>query len=810
MKSIQKTINYAKKVNKKLRDPFWQAKSNYIKYYDSLRVNEKLILLESEHGKKIDGNVFYILKYISQNEKYNEYKIYLSAIGRHLNKFRQFLDNHNMLNVNLVILASDEYMRLLASAKYLINDTSFGSYFIKKEGQIYLNTWHGTPLKTLGKSDKSNFYNLGNIQKNFVISDYLLYPNEYTMQRMMEDYMLENISSGEYILGGYPRNEIFFDESVSVSLREKLDLKNYKIYVYMPTYRGDFYNKEDIRGSVYLSYYLYELDKMLNDLEILYVNLHPLAQKTVNFKNFKHIQQFPSEYETYEFLNIADVLISDYSSVIFDFACTSRKIVLFTYDEEEYSQERGLYIKIEELPFPKVNNIRDLLNELRTPKKYSDEAFRELFCKYDNSHASQQLCDFVILQENTNLTVKKIPDNGKENVLIYAGNLSSNGITTSLRNLMNVIDLNERNYYVSFMQEKVGKKNSHNLKTFPENCNYYATTGDMNVTIIERVIRKLFKRKIIPAKIYMKLMKKRVMQDFYRNYGQMRLDNIIQYNGYEDEVILQMSMFNGKKTIFVHSDMLREIETRGNQRKDVLNYAYNQYDSVAVVTKGLLDPTNRLVKKEKAIVVENAIDYVNILKKSKEKIILDVDTKLSCTQEEFNKLMNCDIPKIINIGRFSPEKGHIRLVDAFYRRIQNEKNEGYLIIMGGNSLNNGYVDLLSHIKNLGIENRVILIEKVSNPYPILKACDYFILSSHYEGFGLALIEADILGKPVVSTDIVGPRSFMLEHGGRLVENSEEGIYQGIELLLSGQVKPLVIDYKAYNETVKKEFEELFK
>ena len=59
--------------------------------------------------------------------------------------------------------------------------------------------------------------------------------------------------------------------------------------------------------------------------------------------------------------------------------------------------------------------------------------------------------------------------------------------------------------------------------------------------------------------------------------------------------------------------------------------------------------------------------------------------------------------------------------------------------MGGNSLNNGYVDLLSHIKNLGIENRVILIEKVSNPYPILKACDYFILSSHYEGFGLALI-----------------------------------------------------------------------
>ncbi len=808
--NIKNNISTLKKIYSKLKSPYWRAKSRYIKYYDTLEINQKLILVESQHGKELNGNIFYILKYLSTNKMYNDFEIYVTACAGKIKRFEYFLQENGMDKIHVTILSSKEYFRVLSTAKFLINDNTFLPFFIKKKGQIYLNTWHGTPLKSLGKKIQNDAHNIGNTQRNFLDADFLLFPNEYTKECILRDYMLENISSGQYILSGYPRNEIFFEKKQNIIIKNELGLTEERVYAYMPTFRGTARNSGTKKNDAYLLYYLCELDKQLDSNEIFYVNLHPIAKKCVDFGQFKHIKEFPDKYETYEFLNIADVLISDYSSVIFDFACTSRKIVLFTYDEEEYSQERGLYIKIEELPFPKVNNIRDLLNELRTPKKYSDEAFRELFCKYDNSHASQQLCDFVILQENTNLTVKKIPDNGKENVLIYAGNLSSNGITTSLRNLMNVIDLNERNYYVSFMQEKVGKKNSHNLKTFPENCNYYATTGDMNVTIIERVIRKLFKRKIIPAKIYMKLMKKRVMQDFYRNYGQMRLDNIIQYNGYEDEVILQMSMFNGKKTIFVHSDMLREIETRGNQRKDVLNYAYNQYDSVAVVTKGLLDPTNRLVKKEKAIVVENAIDYVNILKKSKEKIILDVDTKLSCTQEEFNKLMNCDIPKIINIGRFSPEKGHIRLVDAFYRRIQNEKNEGYLIIMGGNSLNNGYVDLLSHIKNLGIENRVILIEKVSNPYPILKACDYFILSSHYEGFGLALIEADILGKPVVSTDIVGPRSFMLEHGGRLVENSEEGIYQGIELLLSGQVKPLVINYKAYNETVKREFEELFK
>ncbi len=808
--NIKNNILTLKKIYSKLKNPYWRAKSRYIKYYDTLEINQKLILVESQHGKELNGNIFYILKYLSTNKMYNDFEIYVTACAGKIKRFEYFLQENGMDKIHVTMLSSKEYFRVLSTAKFLINDNTFLPFFIKKKGQIYLNTWHGTPLKSLGKKIQNDAHNIGNTQRNFLDADFLLFPNKYTKECILRDYMLENISSGQYILSGYPRNEIFFEKKQNIIIKNKLGLTEKRVYAYMPTFRGTARNSGTKKNDAYLLYYLCELDKQLDSNEIFYVNLHPIAKKCVDFEQFKHIKEFPDKYETYEFLNIADVLISDYSSVIFDFACTGRKIVLFTYDEEEYLQERGLYMKMAELPFPKVNNIRDLLDELRTPKKYSDKAFRELFCKYDNPHASQQLCDFVILQENTNLTVKKIPDNGKENVLIYAGNLSSNGITTSLRNLMNVIDLNQRNYYVSFMQEKVGKKNSYNLKTFPENCNYYATTGDMNVTIIERVIRKLFKRRIIPATIYMKLMKKRVMQDFYRNYGQMRLDNVIQYNGYEDEVILQLSMFNGKKTIFVHSDMLREIETRGNQRKDILNYAYNQYDNVAVVTKDLLESTNKLAQKEKAIIVKNTIDYVNILKKSKEKIILDVDTKLSCTQEEFNKLMNCDIPKIINIGRFSPEKGHTRLVNAFYKRIQNKKNEEYLIIMGGNSLNNGYVDLLSYIKNLGIESRVILIEKVSNPYPILKACDYFILSSQYEGFGLALIEADILGKPIVSTDIGGPRSFMLEHGGRLVENSEEGIYQGIELLLSGQVKPLIIDYKAYNETVKKEFEELFK
>ena len=94
---------------------------------------------------------------------------------------------------------------------------------------------------------------------------------------------------------------------------------------------------------------------------------------------------------------------------------------------------------------------------------------------------------------------------------------------------------------------------------------------------------------------------------------------------------------------------------------------------------------------------------------------------------------------------------------------------------------------------------------MKNPLPIVKACDGFILASHYEGFGLVLAEADILGLPVVSTDITGPRTFMNQNNGTLVENTLDGVEKGFRLLLDGKVPMLSTDYKKYNENAVNEF-----
>lgn len=801
---------YANKIRKKSKDPYWVAKNKYITYYDRLPIDEKVILLESQSATKISGNLFYILKYLLTDEKYAGYTVYLSSWGRYVNSITAILEHYGIENVNIVVYASDDYMRLLASAKYLINDATFPNYWIKKEGQVYINTWHGTPLKAMGRKVHNDVF-FGNVQKNLVNADYLLYPNIFTKDVMIRDYMLENISSNSYILGGYPRNTVFFDRNAESRIREELEITDKKIYAYMPTWRGTVDKVGVSKNDAYLMYYLCELDKRLTDDEIFYINIHPMAmhaKNTAEVSKLRHIKNFPAEYETYDFLNIADVLVTDYSSVFFDYACTRKKVVLFPYDKDEYLCDRGMYMDMDDLPFPQVFDLDSLVNELRSEKNYDDAEFVKTFCTWDNIDATAQLCDRTILGIDTGLTVAPVPDNGKENVLIYAGDLAKNGITTSLRSLTNEIDLNKRNYYISFIQGKA-KKNADQLITFNPKVNFFAVSDYFNLSFKDKAIRKLFNLGNIKAKTYMKHAKTRVQQNFIRAYGQSKFDTVIQFCGYERDLILLYSQFDGNNAIWVHNDMVAEMKLKSNQRKDILEYAYHNYDKVVAVTDDIVASTQKLAGAGKKIdIVKNTIDYKTICEKGEQPIALDPTTKCSVEPEKFYEIMQSDAKKFINVGRYSPEKGHDRLIDAFYKLWQKD-NSIYLIIIGGNSRAKKYEALIAKVNEMGLSENVILLLSVSNPYPIIKACDGFILSSLYEGFGLVLAEANILGLPIVSTDITGPRTFMNKYGGTLVEDSEDGVYKGLEMLYNNEIKPINVDYEAYNQECVAEFEKLF-
>lgn len=806
------SLKKLKKSLKLVTNKYSRAKCKYIKYYENLPIDEKAILFESQNATKADGNILYMMKYITSNEQYKDFKFYISSWGRYVNQITQILEREGIENVKVVIYSSDEYVRLLASAKYILIDSNLPGYYYKKDGQKLLDTWHGTPLKALGKSIR-NAVNYGAVIKDFCNSDILLYPNEYTKDIMIRDFMLENIASGSYVLGGYPRNEAFFNETDRTLLREEYGLEGKRVYAYMPTWRGTSTNVGGSKDDAFLMYYLYEIDKRMTDDEIMYINLHPMAEHSkngINVEPLKHIKKFPKEYETYRFLNICDVLLTDYSSVFFDFSITHKKVVLFPYDREEYYDSRGAYMSLDELPFPKVYNVDDLMAELRSERNYDDKEFINEFAPYENPNASQKLCDLFILGKDTGLEPHKIPHNGKENVLIFGGALKNNGITTSLRNLLNTIDLDKRNYYFTFSYKAV-KNNVEQLFLMNPEAKFFPFVDHVfNLTIFDHIVHNLFKNGILKTKLYLKLQKKRLEQNFERAFGRVKFDHVIQFSGYGNESILQFSVPDCNTGIYVHNDMVNEINMRGNQRKDVLKYAYNTYDHILTVTDDLIEPTAQIAGSKKNFsTVRNTIDYQSIIEKSKLEIEFDVNTQCSVEKEYFDEVISSDIPKFINVGRYSVEKGHERLVDAFAKFI-SEGNDAYLIIMGGNSLDDGYNKLIEKVYNMGLSEKVILLLSLSNPYPIIKACDYFILSSFYEGFGLVLAEADILGLPIVSTDIVGPRLFMQEQGGTLVENSDNGVYQGLKMLYNNEIKHLNVDFESYNQKCVDEFEQIFK
>lgn len=785
------------------------SQTNYLKYVETSSIDDYAILLECQHGTGINGNIFYLLKELCTNVKYKDFKVYISVKKEYEKNILSLLRSYSFQGYQTVRMNTMEYYQTVATSKYLINDNTFLPFFIKRDEQVYLNTWHGTPLKTLGKKINNDFHNIGNTMKNFFVADYLLYPNEHTRNCMVEDYMLENIAQNEIVLNGYPRNTILFDQIQSLKIRKQFDIEDKKVIAYMPTWRGTVANKNKDEQIDEVMMYLKEIDSQLTNNQVMYVNFHPIIHANIQFADFKHIQSFPSEIETYEFLNACDMLITDYSSVFFDYAISHKKIILFTYDKEEYFMDRGVYISIDDLPFPKVDTVKELLAEINAPIQYDDKKFVQEFCSFENKNASSQLLDLVLFNERADLNIENMPNNGKENVLIYAGNFAKNGITSSLMNLLENIDLDKRNYYVTFFSRRVYPYRD-TIRALPEGVKYIPVVGKMNASLQEKKLLKDYKKNKVDMGAAYANLKKLYTYEIKRRFGNISFAHVIHFTGYEFKIQLLFSFFkDAKKTIYVHSNMVEELRVRKNQHKETLKYAYAHYDQVAIVTEDMFEPTKEIAgSDEKFVVASNVFDYKTVIKKSQQEIQFDENTKCNIDEQEVKDIvLNKNFTKFINIGRFSTEKGHKRLISAF-DKIYKQHPEAYLIIIGGHG--NEYEENIENIQKLESRDHIILIRSMSNPFSILKECNCFAFTSFYEGLGLVVLEADVLGVPVFSTDILGPRGFIEKHNGVLVENNEEGIYKGFEMYYRDEIKPMNTDYEEYNKQAVQEFEDMLR
>ena len=788
------------------------AKFRYTAYYKRLRVSEHSILIECFNGDAIMGNPYWLLKSILEHKRLAEYRIYVASNAANAASVRKALEKIGSVRVFLVVKYEKRYLKLLASAKYLITDVSLPLFFIKKPGQVLLNTWHGTPLKGLGRSIKDNPHTIGNVQRIFLMSDYLLFPNRFTFDRMREDYMIAPFFKGKYVLSGYPRNDILFYKRTAETLKKTLGLEGKRLVIYMPTYRDCADDSERQYHDKMLADALKALDEQADDKIVVIAKLHHFAAGSIDFSAYRRVIPFPAAYETYEILAAADCLVTDYSSVMFDFADTGRKIVLYAYDSENYQNTRSMYFPIQDLPFPIVTEPDALAREVSNPLFLHYAERMERFTALDNPKSSRRLIDLLFFgRVATGMEVidGSVYHDGKPNVLIYAGTLIKNGITTALLGLLENTDTSRCHYLLTFYQRKVAE-NKETVNRFGRDVGYIAMPDGKPITYYEAVCQYLYFHFNLNLWFIRRAVRNISKRDALRCFYGIDFHAAIHYTGYEKFFIHVINAMDTRKIIYVHNDILKESHSKSFVHKPSMMVAYNQFDRIVVVRDSMRPEIKSYIPSapdERIVTAHNCNNIAYIRSRAKVPVAFDADTYCNVSPERVREILALPgAVKFLNIARFSPEKGQDRLVDAFVT-FHGEHPEAYLLIVGG--YGPSFEDLRAQIEACGCDH-IVLIRSVSNPYPLLQGCECFVLPSKYEGLPMTIMEALILGKPVVSTDIPGPSEFLRETGcGLLVEDSTEGVLDGLNAYYDGRLNALnPFDAEGFNKKAIEEFDEL--
>ncbi len=408
-----------KKIIKRLNSFKNNCEPAYIEYC-KMPIDEKLVLLEGGQGSNINGNMFAMLKELQTNPCWKDYTCAFVVTEDTIEKAKKRMAFYGFEGVILSIRNSKAYLKHLATAKYVMTDNSFPPYFNKRDGQVFFNTWHGTPLKTLGKANKSSLSSIGNVQKNYLMSDYALFPNEFTRNVFMDDYYLRDIYKGKSLIANYPRNYIFYDAQAGVEMKKKLGYEGKRIYAYMPTWRDAANDMQKAASIKETEAILREFDKELDDSSVLLVNLHFLLSSEINCDKYKHIEYFSGDYDTYEILNACDGLITDYSSVFFDFAITGKKVILFAYDKEKYLSTRGTYMPFEDLPFAIVEKVADVVKEMQKPYEVSQE-FLEEYCPNGSIDSCEKLFRMLVTGGSDVYKIETTFPEKQKTCLVYGG-----------------------------------------------------------------------------------------------------------------------------------------------------------------------------------------------------------------------------------------------------------------------------------------------------------------------------------------------------------------------------------------------------
>ena len=351
--------------------------------------NNNLIIFESFLGKQFSDNPRAIYEYLKKNHP--NYILIWSFNKDYIDT----VNNRELLHVKRFSL---KWLFLMTRAKYWVSNSRLPLWIPKPKKTIYLQTWHGTPLKKLGKDIKKVYMsgeNTTQYKKDFILEsskwDYLVSPNKYSTKIFKRAFEFNQ----KIIETGYPRNDFLINNNNTSTinvLKSKLNIpQNKKIILYAPTWRDDDFHTKG-KYSFKLPFDLDSLYKEFKDDYLIILRLHYLVAENIDLSEYDN---FILDYSYHEDIRdlyiISDILITDYSSVFFDYAILKRPMIFYVHDIENYRDNlRGFYFDFENnSPGPLVKTTNELISAIHDTTKSN----------YPLAEYQKDFYDFILLED---------------------------------------------------------------------------------------------------------------------------------------------------------------------------------------------------------------------------------------------------------------------------------------------------------------------------------------------------------------------------------------------------------------------------
>jgi hypothetical protein len=403
--------------------------------------------------------------------------------------------------------------------------------------------------------------------------------------------MIKDIYPGKVLVSGYPRNSALLNDARREQIRIDCNLEGKQAIVYMPTWRGLLYQKETDKQLRQLEQFFIDIDSKLGESDIIYVKLHPYVKDRMDFSGYSHIEEFPSIYETYDFLSATDVLITDYSSIMFDYGVTKNKMILFTYDKDEYLEDRGLYLDLEELGLPITETVDELISELRTENK-EYEKFYDRFCINDRLDTPKRICDILLrggddkgkaIVSDSDLKAEIIKSNDKKKVLIFMKGFKNDIETINRINMINSIDTKHYDIYICMKTDEL-KKDTHLLSTLRTDISYMPIMYEIGYRRSEYFKIKFLGR-IVKNKAFSRCADKIMSREKRKYFGDASFDYVIHHSCLE-HMVLHLCLISGDKVIYNFKHFSKSLYQKKRKYRRTIKYILKQFPAYEAVIAG--------------------------------------------------------------------------------------------------------------------------------------------------------------------------------------------------------------------------------